>query len=473
MGKSLRLLEYCRRKAQMTGQPYKVKPHIVQITTAIEQLVTNRLPGGKRNLMLNISPRWSKTTTVCNAIEWATGLIPDSEWLYLSYGAELAEEQTANIRNTIRAPWFQDTFPRCRLRVGQGRKDRFKTTESGIVYGTGFGGSITGFGAGKDRPGFGGFIAIDDPIKPQEARRSATMREKCVQDYTGTITTRRNTADTPILLMMQRTSPDDLCGWILKNEPHLWHQVKVPALDPATGESGWPERITAEQLAIMKEVDPFAFWSQYQQEPINPGGCIFKEEWFYEYDDRDQIIRMCDFFMIFADTAMKKEAANDWSVFQLWGFQGSQRAFLIDQIRGKWEFPDLIKHAKEFWEKHGSGESNGTGAMAMYIEDKVSGTSLIQTLQREDIPVMEWVRKDYDVTNDDKVSAARDISYSIYGGRVWIPSPNIAPWIDDWMDEVKNFSDDMSHTWDDQVDPMVMAVLTWKQYGGGVGDKAA
>lgn len=46
----------------------------------------------------------------------------------------------------------------------------------GMMYAVGSGGTITGYGAGKHRPGFGGAILIDDPHKADEARSDVMRR---------------------------------------------------------------------------------------------------------------------------------------------------------------------------------------------------------------------------------------------------------------------------------------------------------
>ena len=71
------------------------------------------------------------------------------------------------------------------------------------MYATGTGGTITGFGAGKMREGFGGAIIIDDPHKADEAR-SETMRQNVIDWFQNTLESRKNSTNTPIIVIMQR-----------------------------------------------------------------------------------------------------------------------------------------------------------------------------------------------------------------------------------------------------------------------------
>ena len=161
-------------------------------------------------------------------------------------------------------------------------------------------------------------------------------------------------------------------------------------------------------------------------------------------------------------------------MFQAWGFDGIRDIYLLDQVRGKWEFPELLDEARRFWRKHrGIGPGNvpipGTTIQAsrFYIEDKVSGTSLIQTLRREEVIAREWNVRDYDIP-EDKVSRAKEFSFLMYNGNVHIPARNMYPWVADYIAEHSAFSEDMGHKNDDQVDGSTSAGLIWKSLGGGL-----
>jgi predicted phage terminase large subunit-like protein len=81
------------------------------------------------------------------------------------------------------------------------------------------------------------------------------------------------------------------------------------------------------------------------------------------------------------------------------------------------------------------------------VEDKVSGTGLIQTLRREGIPILPIQR------NRDKVSRAHDAAPFIESGNVLLPE--FAPWLSDFLAEVAAFPNG-AH--DDQIDPMFDAI---------------
>ena len=58
---------------------------------------------------------------------------------------------------------YRAIFPEVAIRHDSKSKGDWRTRQGGVVYAQGSGGTITGFGAGKMRPGFGVAIIIDDP----------------------------------------------------------------------------------------------------------------------------------------------------------------------------------------------------------------------------------------------------------------------------------------------------------------------
>jgi predicted phage terminase large subunit-like protein len=83
----------------------------------------------------------------------------------------------------------------------------------------------------------------------------------------------------------------------------------------------------------------------------------------------------------------------------------------------------------------------------MYVEDKVSGTGLIQTLRREGMPVLAVQR------NKDKLSRGHDAAPFIESGNVLLPRD--APWLSDFLAESESFP---AAAHDDQLDPMFDAI---------------
>lgn len=267
-------------------------------------------------------------------------------------------------------------------------------------------------------------------------------REKCNLWYSQALYSRRNASHTPVMLIMQRLHEMDLVGYVQDVEGDLWHVLSIPVMDDEDNML-WPETFSADSARRMRRLDPFAFSAQYMQAPTPAGGAMIKRDWIQNYTGTPpKIIR----YGIFADTAQKTGQQNDYTVFLCAGTDGNN-AYVLDLVRDRLEAPDLIETAKKFWKRHQPNRiSNPARFIGFFIEDKVSGTGLIQTLRREtNIPVMAMSR------DRDKVSRVNDILPYVRAGRLYVPED--APWVKEYIAELVSFSPAMTHLHDDQVDP--------------------
>lgn len=423
-------------------QPRKVLPFHRQIFRQITLWITGQLPEGRRNLAICMPPRHGKTFIARDLVAWGLMCFPDSEWIYTSYSATLAVAQTLLIKECCSSDWYRKAAPYVGVESGKGRQDYFRTGMGGSVYGVGTEGSLTGFGAGKKRKEFGGGIVIDDPLVAMDAL--TVRREKCNTWYSQALYSRRNSTSTPIMLIMQRLHEQDLVGYVQKREPQLWHVLQIPV----RGENGrvlWPETFSIEEAERLEMIDPFAFSSQYMQEPTPAGGAMFKLEMIRRYEIwPNNLVKVA----IFADTAMKEGELNDYSVLHYMGTDGIN-VYSLDMERGKWTAPVLLEKAKAFWEKHKpkriGQQPRFTG---FFIEDKASGTGLIQTLRAQTaIPVRAKQRF------RDKVSRANDVLPWVAAGKFYVPVRSA--WTDAIISEMCAFSPAMTHSHDDIVDTVV------------------
>lgn len=233
--------------------------------------------GECKRLIINIPPRYSKTEIVKNFVGWSLGNAPDSEFIYTSYSSRLAAASSWDVRGLVQEAEYKAIFPAVGLREDSQAKDEWRTTAGGIMYAVGAGGTITGYGAGKHRPGFGGALLIDDPHKADEAR-SDIMRQNVIDWFQNTFESRKNSPDTPIILVMQRLHESDLAGWLLAGgNGEKWEHVCLPALQD-DGTALWPEKHSVEELRRMEAAAPYTFAGQYQQRPSPAEGGLFKPD---------------------------------------------------------------------------------------------------------------------------------------------------------------------------------------------------
>lgn len=432
----------CHMFKARKGAEFKVAPHHAIIASALERVVI----GKSKRLIINIPPRSGKTElAVKNWLAWCMGNFPDAEFIHASYSKRLATTNTWEARAIMQNEAYAEIFGPPRFRSDSNAKDEFRTDQGGIVYASGAEGTITGYGAGKMRDTFGGAIIIDDPHKAGEGN-SDTMRENVIDWFHTTMESRLNTRDTPIVIIMQRLHEADLSGHLLAggNGEH-WDHVCIPAIDES-GSSFWPEQFPLDDLRRMERSNAYQFAGQYMQSPAPIGGGIFKDEWWQFYD----IAPALEWRGIYVDTAQKTGQQNDYTVFQCWGLSKTGQAVAIDQLRGRWEAPELLTMGRAFWSKHKS--DSAAPLRVMKVEDKVSGTGLIQTLRREGIPVVPIQR------DRDKVVRAYDAAPFVQSGNVLLPRS--APWVADFLAEASVFPNG-AH--DDQLDPAMDAITDMLQ----------
>jgi predicted phage terminase large subunit-like protein len=209
----------------------------------------------------------------------------------------------------------------------------------------------------------------------------------------------------------------------------------------------WAFKQDIEKLEVLAS-DKYTFSSQYQQNPNPVGGGMFKDKYWKYYDVLPADVEL---YRIYGDTAQKTKERNDFSVFQLWAKSPTQGIFLVDQFRGKWEAPALESKLVEFWNKHKPTQFKPMGAQVIKIEDKSSGSSLIQSIRKDYMIPIEPIQR-----NTDKVLRAMGVVKYFAAG--YIHLPRNAEYVHDYKEEFRKFTPLMTHRHDDQIDPTMDAV---------------
>lgn len=218
---------------------------------------------------------------------------------------------------------------------------------------------------------------------------------------------------------------------------------KVPVNSPL-----WEFKHDCKELEILSKGDPYTFSSQYQQNPSPIGGGMFKESYWRYYEILPPDISA---IRIYGDTAQKKNEQNDYSVFEVWAKSVTKGIFLIDLVRGKWEAPELESVLVAFWNKHKPNIKKPLGASCVKIEDKSSGSSLIQSIKKNYLIPIEPIQR-----NVDKVFRAMGVVKYFASGFIHIPLD--ADFVHDYKEEFRKFTPLMTHKHDDQIDPTMDAV---------------
>ena len=421
---------------------YDAQPHHLLLIDALERAER----GEVQNLMVFMPPQRGKSAlTSVHFPAWYHGRYPDANVIACSYGLNLARSFSQDVRDQIMSPSWP--FPDVRLKPGRTIK-----TEWGIDgyrgqhVAAGVGGGISGIPAD--------LLLIDDVIKNAEEAESEVYREK-VWDWYWKVANARCHGETIRILVMTRWNDDDLAGRLIDlmtEGGQLWEIIELKELceegddDPlgrAPGEVLWPSRHPKESTDVIRRTQPRVWFPLYQQTPGDIKGGMFKREWFSErYDPKV----LPDFQMVVqsVDSAFSEDVSADFSVIATWAATRTH-LYLLDIWRDRVAYPDLIAAIRDQYDKwKGRGLSPW-----VYIENKASGISAVQTLQRESrIPAREWK-----VGTASKESRAQDVTPWCGTGRVLLPKG--APWVADWIEEHAKFPTGKN---DDQVDSTVMAI---------------
>lgn len=417
--------------------------HLEAVTDGkITRLLMTVPPGSMKSLLTGVIwPAW----------EWGPRGMPEMRFIGTAHEEQLAIRDSRRCRDLIKSDWYQRLWPVELLADLDGKRE-FGNTMKGVRQARSFT-SMTGVRGDR--------VILDDPISADSANSQAKLEAARIA-FTETLPTRVNSDRSAIVVIMQRLNEKDTAGVIIEMglpyehlcipmrfEPDRKCITSIGWSDPRSeeGELMFPDRFSEEQVSeLEKTLGTYGAAGQLQQRPSPRDGGIINGAWFGYW----RALPAMDFRLITVDTAQKTGEQNDYSVMQAWARSSTGKAVMLDQVRGKWEAPELLIQARAFWLKHQGDRRPQCQAAAlrgMYVEDKVSGTGLIQTLRREGIPVVPVQR------SKDKISRGYDAAPFIESGNVSLPED--APWLSDFLAEVESFP---AGAHDDQLDPLFDAI---------------
>lgn len=430
-------------------------PTIVQ-TPALE-LIDRELvhladdPNAKR-LMIFMPPQEGKSERISHRFpEWLLRFNPDLRIAIVSYADEMARRWGAEIKMDVETFNGDDggVDLGLRLRADSKAAGRWHVAgHKGGVYCCGVAGSLTGKPVD--------WLIIDDPIKDLEHAYSLKYRERAKRFWRA-VAIPRFGPNTKVVVVQTRWHEDDFSGWQLAEHADRWKVISIPAeaeseddpLGREIGEMMISARGNRDWEQIRKDVGEVVWAALYQQRPSPADGGIFKRSWWKEYTvprwverpDGSCIVPGADEVVCSWDMAFKDLADSDYVCGQVWARFGLQ-AFLVDQIHDRLSFVETriaVRQLSARWPQ----------ATAKYIEDKANGTAVINSLSTT-VSGMIPVEPD-----GSKLARARAISPFVEAGQVFLPSPELCPWVGQFIEEHASFPNGV---YDDQVDATSQAI---------------
>jgi predicted phage terminase large subunit-like protein len=385
---------------------------------------------------------------------WWFGKDPDAQMISVSYSADLAARLNREIQREMDRKEYIDVFPQTRLSGKNIRttahgnflrnSDLFEiVNQKGIFRSAGVAGGVTGMGFSLG--------IIDDSLKNRQEADSAVVREGQWEWFGSTFFTRRHKG-AKLLSIATSWHEDDLNNrlrrlamsdpgatqWFCLIYPGILDHAPTPGDIREQGEAMWPLHFPLKELLSTRAtIGTYEFEALYQQRPAPREGGIIKTAWLQYYTRLPDNLK--DYTLSADLTFGNSKAGNtgDFVAIQMWAADGAHR-FLVDQIHGRMEFTEQLRAIKTMCAKYSQ-------CRVKLIEDAANGRALISLLRKE-IQGLIAVPP-----SGSKSARLEAVSPQIEAGNVYLPSPDIAPWVQGLVHELASFPN-AAH--DDQVDAM-------------------
>ena len=301
--------------------------------------------GVERRLILNLPPRHLKSILASIVFPaFLLGRDPRLRIAVVSHSQSLARSLASPCHRTVSADWYQEVFPRTRLRAHPNSAIDFETTAGGGRYAASFDTGITGRGFNV--------IIVDDPLSAHDAR-SAVERERVKETYHGMIASRLdNPARGAIIVVHQRLHEDDLSGHLLAKGGWRHHKLPLVAEEETAYQIGarrWvrppgdvllPELFTEEAIRRLRaEQGETIYSTQYQQNPSATEGDLIKRDHIQMFQELPPRARQITLSL---DTATKTSEASSFSVCLVIASDGN-RHYVIDVFRARVDAVELLE----------------------------------------------------------------------------------------------------------------------------------
>lgn len=418
----------------------------------IDQHLVKVADGEIERLIISMPPQEGKSERASRRFPlWMLHRNPNLRIAIVSYGHEVARRWGRRIRDDLRA------HPELGLILSQSsqRQDEFELLGyAGGVVCVGVEGGLT------SRPV--DLLIIDDPYKDAKQADSKAWKQT-VEDFWTEVALPRLAPGAPVVLIQTRWREDDLAGWLAKTGDD-WTVLNIPAQaehDPEKGETdvlgrapgefmeSARRRTVADWLKKIREVGSRAWNALYQGRPSPAEGTIFKRDrWKYydqaqwiERDDGSFVVTGFDELIASWDMTFKNTAGTDYVCGGILGRRGAD-TYLLDLIYDRMDFVQTCHRFRAF-------SAKWPQAVLKLVEDKANGPAVISALARI---VPGIVPEEPDGSKEARAAAISPLQES---GNIWLPTPELAPWVGAFVDQCAGFPT-ASH--DDMVDMLSQGV---------------
>jgi len=428
--------------------------HLDAICEHLEAVSKGQLP----RLVINMPPGMMKSLSVSvywPAWHWLKR--PQAKWLFGAGSESVALRDAVRCHEVVDAEWYQESFvPDWTWKRDQNAKGHYETTANGVRVSMPLGGNATG-----ER---GEHIVIDDPLAAKDAETGSAALEKHLEDFEAwrDRKTLGGVVEPTITLMMQRLHEADLSG---KLEDEGYEVLRLPAewtetrrmwtclgwTDPRTeeGELLFPELLTAEELLERKK-DP-KYEAKNNQWPVPKDGATFVADWM-RYYRAAELPQDFDAVLASMDCTFIKSKDADYVANHAWGAKGARR-YLLYRRHAKMTMDGAIEEGGNVYEVMAH---RGYPLSGLLVEMTGNGPAVVAAW-RDVLPGVQGVKR----PGDSKESRANATVPLFMAGNIWLPHPDEAPWVLDFVRQLTTFPYGRH---DDDVDAMSQALNFMRLY---------
>lgn len=428
--------------------------------------------GKIQNLAIALPPGTAKSTlasVVWPVWEWIHR--PQTRFLTAGNDLDLASKFSMDSRRLIDSDWFQERWGGGFSLAGdRNRVQWYENDRRGWRSVRPVGGKVTGRRSN--------IVLLDDPDDYSKVFSQAE-RDIVKQFWRAFYSRVANPRKAKRVVVGQQVHADGLLAVLSKSpefeyleireefEPAKFRTTSLNWKDPRAKQGDWlrPDRFgeTEKQAAILT-YGHSGYRAQYQQEPENADGSIFKEQWLQkrwrrngpdiELEDgkKFNFDRVSKFMTV--DPAASAAAGADFTVMGVWCVSPWGDLIWLDCVRKRLEQPDQPPEIKRLYDRY---RLQGVG-----VEKVLNQTGTFQYVQRMAIPVIPL-----SPNGKDKATRAQRAVIMAQTGRLWLPAVGVVPEfpLNEVVAELLSFTGDDDER-DDVVDCASYATFMMDQFGG-------
>ncbi len=419
--------------------------HHALICTKLEE--TMNKPYGR--LMLFLPPGSAKSSYANVALAWDMSRPPpphqqgDKRLIMASYNDTIAKKQSRRVQTICKSPEYQNIWDEP-VNIVMEAAGEWSLDNGAEFMAAGLTSGITGNRADG--------VLIDDPVKNREDADSPQLRQKTVDEYNDSVTTRLKPGAW-IIIIQTRWHEMDLSGQLLpetyNGESGIirctdgmdWEVVNIPAKcerndDPVgrkPGEYLWTDWFPPKHWQQYERSDTREgrrLWSSlYQQRPTPEGGGDFKREDFNWYNPGEEPQKL---YLYGASDYAVTEDDGDFTEHGIWGIDGDNKLWAIDWWSGQVETDEGVDRFLDLVEKYQNPRSEHE--LIQWINEG----GVIDKAVR---PLINRIMRERDVFIDvrtlpsmkDKRAKCRSFGGRVSAKSVWLPK---TAWAQDLVDQL-------------------------------------